>query len=257
MTHLIKMKKTHLALLALLTPGLVTSCVSPLSKAQKEKLSQINVPNATIKANAYVKPAMMSNSTAGTIGLVSGLTGGLVGGAIAVAVVAGAESRHGKNNKDLFSMIETNTPNDLGNMIALKLTDHLKAHPFYSSRLSDSADARGQIRVNVTRYTLEKIGTYHSPAIFVEVGLFLDGKKIRSFIKMIDGYNGGKVMGAPKQEVVSAASETYGSDPKLLRTHYEVVVGYLAEEIMKDLHLISGEKGKWIKAQTPASQATN
>lgn len=235
----------------MLTPGLLSSCVSPLSKAQREKLSQINVPSATLKPNAYIKPALMSNSTAETIGFVSGLTGGLIGGTIAVAVVAGVDSKHGKTNKDLFAMIQSNTPQDLGTMIATKLSDHLKVHPFYASRLSETPDARGQVRVTVTRYTLEKVGTYHSPAIFADVGLYLDGKKVRSFIKMVDGYNGGKVLGAPKREVVSASTETYGADPKLLRTHYEVVVGYLAEEIMKDLHTISGEKGKWVKEAVP------
>ena len=238
------MKKLNIVFLSLLFPGLISSFSAPLSKAQKQKITQIHVPAETVRPHAYAKPAVMSNGTAGAIGLASGLTGGLIGAVVATAVVAGVEAGHAKSNKDLFSMIEANTPKNLGDIVAQKLTDRLKTDPFYGSRVSAEALAPSQVKVEITRYTLEKTGANHSPVIFANVGLYLEGKKIRSLIKMVDGCNGHVTFGAPKRAVLSAPTETYAADPRLLLQHYEIVADYLAEDISKDLNMMAGADGK-------------
>jgi hypothetical protein len=249
------MKNSNSILLAILIPSLVSSCMGPMSKAQKQKMTQVHVPAANVLAGAYHRPAVMSNNTAGAIGFASGLTGGLIGGVIATVVVAGVDANHARRNKDTFSMIEANTPKDLGTMTAQKLNARLKLDPFYGPRLSMNPQVISQISVSINGYTLQKTGTYYSPAISALVTLQLEGKKVRQFIQAANGYDGGAPLASVKRTVYSASKEAYAADANLMRQHYECVVGYLVEDIATKLNSFAGAEGKAATSTAAASTA--
>lgn len=240
---ILHMKKLSHLLIGILLPALGVSCTTPLTKEEKQSMKSVHVPVALVEPSTYGNPTMISNDAAGTIGFASGFAGGLIGGAIATAVVAGLEANHMSKNKENFAVIRSNTP-ELGPLISAKLHEKLKSDPFFGTRLTQAADAPAKVRVEVTGYGLEKTGSNHSPAVSANISLCLAEKELRTFSKVTDGYNGRTPYAENKRPVHCASLEQYQTQPEMLRQHYEVVVGYLVEEIAEALNEMLGEDGK-------------
>lgn len=209
-----------------LTIAHLASCVG-ISKKQRDSMTAVHVPATSMKPDAYDSPTFTSNTSAGTIGFVSGLAGGLIGGAIATAVVAAAEKTKSVQHKPLSDRIAQYVPTDLDKQVTQSLEANLNQMEFFKARMTKSVGAPWKLITIVTRHGFEKnLNGTHSPVIYVETYFQgPDGKKAANMIlsnQATASHNQAKI-------------EAYAGDSALVRRHYELAVHEVSQIVATTL----------------------
>jgi hypothetical protein len=214
--------------IACVVPLFTTQCATRRIDAnEKAQITGWTIQAPQLGENSLQKPSVMSNKTAGTIGLVSGLAGGLIGGAISTAVVAGADSNYRKSHAaehDVLSAPTGYTARQLQQALAAEF----RKSPFFGPKLSQRGNHR--MEVKILNYGVQNLAgkERHSPAIAVKVSL-LDAASTPIYTTAFST-NGE----ATSPEAVAPLA-SYLQQPQLLERHFQATVAQLAADIREAL----------------------
>jgi hypothetical protein len=214
--------------LALALPALNTQCASArIDKEEKAALTGLRVPAPTTEKNSLTTPAVMSNKTAGTIGLVSGLTGGLVGAAIGTAAVAASDSSYKTRNASAHQPLLAPGRYAQQQMLAA-MTAELKKTAFFGPKISPSGSHT--LNIALRQYGLQNLSGKegHGPSILALVSIVdANGDAIykRAFV----------MTGADATPEAVAPLATYLQQPQLLENHFQITCQALAADIAETL----------------------
>jgi len=211
------------------------SCAPKFSAAQRAELSAVGVARPSVDPDAYEDPyggdvqARNAASNVSGAGAIGPLVGGLVGGAI-----AGTQNANFKGkNKTYFAAVRTNTPGDLGNMLAENLTKQLKTDPFFGPRLSTKPGG-ASFTSHISSYRLVRAGKDDNglilaPEVYAEVTLVSpSGKKLAG-----KRYQGQGTSALPVAE--------YAASPVKMRQGYQAAVSNIAVQVMADMAIQTRE----------------
>ncbi len=211
------------------------SCAPKFSAAQRAELSSVAVAQPSVDPEAYEEPyggdvqARNAASNVSGAGALGPLVGAMVGSAIAGTQNANFKSK----SKGHFAAVRTNTPGDLGKMLADDLGKQLKTDPFFSPRMSTKPGG-ASFTSHISAYRLVRAGKDDNgltfvPEVYAEVSLVSpSGKTLAS--KKYQGQGAGAL---PVSE--------YAASPVKMRQGYLTAVSNIAVQVMADMAIRTRE----------------
>lgn len=137
---------------------LLPSCVAKFTPEQIGALSSVAVAGTSVSADAYEQPyggdvQMKKNSSNVPA---TGIIGPLIGMGIGSAVAGTQNADFKGKNSGYFSVIQKNTPKDLGKTLSGRLKQRLKNDSFFSVRVTETSS--NLITSEITNYRLVRTG---------------------------------------------------------------------------------------------------
>jgi hypothetical protein len=182
------------------------------------------VAQGTLAQNYYTAPQKMSNSSAGTTGVILGAATGLIGGMVGAAVVGGMQHSYETSNATQFAQIKQNAAAmDSGNALQAALQRELETIPHFRGKVKPNASAH--FSMELKSFALQRMpgkSPDHAPAMMVHITeKAANGDELfdKNFLASGTDLNG--------QSVHASISE-YAAKPELLRTHMQAVAAHIA-----------------------------